>query len=320
MSHPALHEPDWQLRVTDRRGTALHGAAVLVAPEYALTCAHVVREAVAEPPHHSDPGGAGPGGAGPGSTVRLDAPRGGPRWESTATVVLDGWWWDTAAPWDVAVLRLDRPAPARPATSAPHRVGDRVRVLGFPRAENGRWVTGRVVGTSGSRHGNVQIDVDSTAGFTVLPGFSGSGVRGERTDTLLGLVCEASGDGRAGWMIPMEAIPRVWPSSGGAPATDGATVGAKEALARTARAMTDLHTLLTPDMRLDFYLALDPRLRRGLRADQDIRSFATRLVTLAHHEYGLLREVLDLLDEREEGGAGMLRVREEAALLEEASR
>ncbi len=315
MSHLALHEPDWQLRVTDRRGTALHGAAVLVATGYALTCAHVVREAVAEPPRHSDPGSAGPG-----STVRLDAPRGGPRWESTATVVPDGWWWDTAAPWDVAVLRLDRPAPARPAALARHRVGDRVRVLGFPRAENGRWVTGRVTGTGGSRHGNVQIDVDSTAGFTVLPGFSGSGVRGERADTLLGLVCEASGDGRAGWMIPMEAIPRVWPSPGGSPATGGAAPGAREALTRTAKAMTDLRTLLLPDLRRDFYMALDPRLRRRLRADQDIQVFASQLVALAHDEYGLLREVLGLLDEREEGSASMLRVREEAALLEETAR
>ncbi|NKY96114.1 trypsin-like peptidase domain-containing protein [Nocardiopsis alborubida] len=305
MSHlaPRPLAPDWQLRVTDRGGTALHGAAVLVAPGYAITCAHVVSEAVA--------GSGAP--AGPGSAVRLDAPRGLPGWEAAATVAADGWWWEGSAPWDAAVLRLDRPAPAPPAAPGRYRVGDRVRVLGFPRAENGLWVTGRTTGTGGSRFGYVQIDVDSRAGFTVLPGFSGSGVREERGNALLGLLCEATGSGRAGWMIPMEAIPRVWPTE--RTAADAAANGGREALTRTAQAMTDLRTLLLPDLRLDLYVALDPRLRRRLRADQDLLSFATQLVSLAHGEYGLLDEVLALLDAREDGGAGMLRVREAAAPL-----
>ena len=290
--------PDWQLRVTDRDGTALHGAAVLVAPEYAVTCAHVVIEAL------------GPT-AGPGSTVRLDAPRGLPGWESAGTVPADGWWWEGSAPWDVAVLRLDRAAPGPPAAVARHRVGDRVRVLGFPNAETGRWVTGRITGDSGSRFGYTQIDVDSVTGFTVLPGFSGSGVREERDDGLLGVVCEAAANGRAGWMIPMDGIPRVWgPGPDRSAAPDAGT-----AVALTARAMTDLRTLLSPDLRFDLYVALDPRLRRRLRADQDLTVFASQLVSLAHGEYRLLGAVLDLLDEREDGSAGMLRVREAAAPL-----
>ena len=292
------HTPDWQLRVTDRDGAALHGAAVLVAPEYALTCAHVVVEA------------AGPT-AGPGSAVRLDAPRGLPGWESVATVVADGWWWEGAAPWDAAVLRLERPAPLPPAAVAHHRVGDRVRVLGFPNAETGRWVTGRVTGDSGSRFDYTQIDVDSVTGFTVLPGFSGGGVRQERDDRLLGIVCESAANGRAGWMIPMHRIPRLWAPAG----EDGPPPDAGAAVAITARAMTDLRTLLSPDLRLDLYLALDPRLRRRLRADQDLGVFASQLVTLAHDEYALLGEVLDLLDEREDGSAGMARVREAASPL-----
>ncbi|MEU0236465.1 serine protease [Nocardiopsis sp. NPDC006198] len=284
--------PDWQLRVTDRDGTALHGAAVLVAPEYALTCAHVVVEAV------------GPS-AGPGSEVRLDAPRGLPGWESVGTVLADGWWWEGEAPWDAAVLRLDRTAPGPPAATARHRVGDRVRVLGFPNAETGRWVTGRITGDSGSRFGYTQIDVDSATGFAVLPGFSGSGVREGTGDGLLGIVCEAAANGRAGWMIPLDRVPRVW----------GAGPDTATAVARTARAMTDLRTLLSPDLRFDLYTALDPRLRRRLRADQDLTVFASQLVSLAHEEYRLLGAVLDLLDEREEGSAGMLRVREAAAPL-----
>lgn len=307
MSPLATHafDPDWQLRVTDRHGTALHGAAVLVAPEYAVTCAHVVIEAVAE--------SGGETCAGPGATLRLDAPRGGTGWEAIATVVSDGWWWRTSAPWDVAVLRLDRPAPARPAQPVRHRVGAGVRILGFPRAESGRWVTGRITGAGGSRFGYVQIDVDSGAGLTVLPGFSGSGVREEGDDALLGVVCEAAADGRAGWMIPMEAVPRVWPTV--RTGADRGTDVDREALTRTARAMTDLRTLLSPDQRLDLYIALDPRLRRRLRADQDLQVFTAQLVGLAHGEYGLLSEVLGLLDEREDGSAGMLRVREAAAPL-----
>ncbi|MFE3458183.1 trypsin-like peptidase domain-containing protein [Nocardiopsis aegyptia] len=302
MIPPAPHAaPDWQLRIVHPANSTPYGAAVQVSPVHVVTCAHVVDLAVAD--------------AGPGSTVHLDAPRGGGTWTATGTVLPGGWWWKTAAPWDVAVLRLDRPGPAVPPTLAPaHRTGEAVRFVGFPRSPAGRWVTGRLVGDGGSHPEFTQIDTDSTVGLTVVRGYSGSGVRPRDGDTLIGIVTESALDGRVGWMIPMTAIPRVWTPEQSAQSGTARTPTARTA-AETARAMTDLHTLLDADRRLAFYRGLDPRLRRRLRVDQDLEAFASALVALAHEQYGLLHDVLGQLEHWEEGSAAMRRVHEVAAPL-----
>ncbi|MEV2278955.1 serine protease [Nocardiopsis sp. NPDC049922] len=321
MSHLATYPPhqnsaDWQLRVTDRNGSVLHGAGVLVTPHHVVTCAHVVRAAVAD--------------AGPGSRVHVDAPRGADGWTAAAEVVPGGWWWKDASPWDVAVLRLDRPAPARPAELArPPRIGDRVRVVGFSHSPSGRWVTGRVAGSGGSHPEYVQIDTEPGVGTAFTRGFSGGGVREEGTDALVGIVCEAATEGRLGWMIPMSEIRPVWESDRTAPTPAAVRrppapvdptprpgpVAARRAVTATGLAMADLDTLLSPDQRRAFHQGLDRRLRVRVRLDQDPRTFATHLVRLAHHEFDLLTEVLDLLDTWEEGGASMRRVRDAAAPL-----
>ncbi|WP_017600474.1 trypsin-like serine peptidase [Nocardiopsis lucentensis] len=318
MSHLATYpqyqnSADWQLRVADRNGLALHGAAALVTPHHVVTCAHVVRAAV--------------GDAGPGSRVHVDAPRGADGWTAMAQVLPDGWWWREASPWDVAVLRLDRPAPARPAVLAgPARVGDRVRVVGFAQSPSGRWVTGSVAGSGGSHPEYVQIDTDPGTGTVFTRGFSGGGVREESTDALVGIVCEAATEGRLGWMIPMTEIRPVWesdravpplptpprPRSRRQPPDDGAV---RRAVTATGLAMSDLDTIASPDQRRSFHQGLDRRLRVRVRLDQDPRTFAASLVRLAHHEFDLLAEVLDQLDAWEEGSASMRRVREAAAPL-----
>lgn len=299
-SPPHTCAPDWQLRVIDPVNGILLGAAVQVAPSHAVTCAHVVLRAVAN--------------AGPGSTVHLDAPRGGGTWTASGTVAEEGWWWENVAPWDVAVLRLDRPGPGTPAVLAPpHRAGDSVRVVGFPQSPAGRWVTGRLVGEGGRHHEFTQLDTDSAAGQVVSQGFSGSGVRPINGDRLLGIVTEKAVGGRIGWMIPMAAVPRVWPSgpqSGVSPA-----LAPGRAVAETARAMAELPTLLDPDLRFAFYRGLDPRLRRRLRTDQDLEAFASLLVSFAYEQFCLLDDVLAQLEHWEEGSAAMRRVREAAASL-----
>ncbi|WP_116244101.1 trypsin-like peptidase domain-containing protein [Nocardiopsis sp. FIRDI 009] len=318
MSHLAEYPPyqnsaDWQLRVTDRSGSALHGAAALVTPHHLVTCAHVVRAAVGE--------------AGPGSRVSVDAPRGAEGWTATAEVLPGGWWWRDGSPWDAAVLRLDRPAPARPAVLAgPPRVGDRVRVVGFAQSPSGRWVTGSVAGSGGSHPEYVQIDTDPGAGAVFTRGFSGGGVREEETDALVGIVCEAATEGRLGWMIPMTEIRPVWESDRAVPtppspprlrpAAEPPTEGAvRRAVVATGLAMSDLDTLTSPDQRRSFHQGLDRRLRTRVRLDQDPRTFAASLVHLAHREFDLLAEVLDQLDAWEEGSASMRRVRDAAAPL-----
>ncbi|MFV2195181.1 trypsin-like serine peptidase [Nocardiopsis sp. LOL_012] len=206
---------DWQLRITDRDGNAQYGAAVLVTSDHVVTCAHVVEDATG-------------GETGPGAQVRVDDPRGGGTWAAIATVVEDGWWHGDRYPWDIAVLRLDRSCPAVPVRIAevpPFR--GHVRVVGLPFSDTpaGRWVTGRVIGSGGRYPDYVQIDAVSPAGSGIMPGFSGSGVRSEREDTVVGIMCEATEDGRLGWMVPMDTIPKVWPqeeAAHGGPGTDPA--------------------------------------------------------------------------------------------------
>ncbi|MFV2195186.1 trypsin-like serine peptidase [Nocardiopsis sp. LOL_012] len=292
--------PDWQLRITDQDGKASYGAAVLVAPGYAVTCAHVVEDAT---------GGA----TGPGTQVGVDAPRGDRAWRATGTVIKGGWWYRDKAPWDIALLRLSRPSEAVPARSAaPPAFGERVRVVGLPFSDTtaGRWVTGVVAGSGGKYPEYVQIDADSPAGTRILPGFSGSGVRGVEDDTVVGIMCEATKDGRLGWMVPIQAIPMdVVPQVRPAQAEPITEVpDSPRAIEETAQAMTDLRTLLTPDSRQDFFEHLDKRVRNWLRADQDLPSFTRQLVTLAHGEYDVLCKVLKQLDAREQGSVKMQKV------------
>ncbi|MGW5876913.1 trypsin-like peptidase domain-containing protein [Nocardiopsis terrae] len=313
-------ESDWQFRVIDDDGTRMCGAAVLVSADHLLTCAHVVRTALARTGLE----------AGPGSVVHLDAPRGDARWRATATVVPDGWWEDTS-PWDAAVLRLDHAVTVPPAVPAPH--GDArtprrpVRFVGGPRAGAGYWITGRLIGTGGTHNEYVQIDTDSAAGITVSKGYSGSGVRDLNSGDLLGIVTEKGSSGRAGWMIPLDIVPPVpgMPRSarrstdpragtgGGAP-RDRLEAGVG-ALTTLAQQVSRLRTLLIPDHRTEFYLALPSPLPGRLRADQDPFVFSSNLVTLAHRDYACLREVLTRLDDREQGSEGMRRVWEAAGPL-----
>ena len=66
----------------------------------------------------------------------------------------------------------------------------------------------------GRRFEYVQFDVTSSTTARVVHGFSGSGVREHPGGALIGIVCDAMRDdrglGASGWLIPIEAVPRVW--------------------------------------------------------------------------------------------------------------
>lgn len=288
--------PDWQFRITDRDGGVLHGAAVLVSPDHVLTCAHVVRAAA--------------GQDGPGTRVRLDAPRHSDTWHTRAAVIEGGWWWNEGPAWDAALLRLDAPAPAAPApigAPGPHTYGHPVRILGFPHAPAGRWLTGLVRGTGGARPEYMQIDVDPSASVTITRGFSGSGVR-SHDGRLLGIVREAGAKGRLAWMVPVTAVPGLSPARP-APGFD------HEQLHTLAVAVSDLETIVSRDFRALFVSALDPRLRRRVDAGAVPAAFSHDLVLRAHRDYEILGEVLGQLAAWEEASAPMRRVQEAAAPL-----
>lgn len=285
---------DWQLRVVDRDGRKLWGAAVVVSPTHAITCAHVVVNAL-----QAD----GVTTPGPGSAVHLRRP--GSTEPVTGTVVEGGWWWDDRAPWDLAVLRLD-PAPGvRPALL--NRVGtfrsrgEQVSVLGFLNAEHGSWSTARLRRRGGRRGEYVQFDVEPGSSVLIQRGFSGGGVV-EQRGGLLGIVCEATSDGQTGWMIPAEEIAAVWGEGRVAvpPAPER-----PDLIHRLALAAAALDTIASPDARRVFHRALDRRLSARIAADLPAQLYAEELVSRAHRDFGILREVLEQLDAREEGGVRM---------------
>lgn len=294
------------MRITDRDGGVLCGAAVLVSRLHVITCAHVVIRATKE--------------EGPGARVRVDLPPGVARWCSGATVIEGGWWWGQSSPWDAAVLRLDAPAPvgtARPGHLLPH--GQRVRMMGFPQAPAGHWVSGHVLGRGGERSEYAQIQTDPGSPVGVVPGFSGSGVREENSGALLGIVRQAAHRGRTVWMVPLDEIPHVWPVSEAPARPAGTRESAKALLHELGTAVADLDTVATRESRDLFVRGLDPRLRRRVNAAASALVFSCDLVLRAHRDFAVLGEVLDLLETWEEGSVPIQRVREAAGpLLENA--
>lgn len=288
---------EWQLRIVDGDGQKLRGAAVVVSPTHAITCAHVVYNAVLAA------GGTDPG---PGSTVYLRRP-GHAEPVLTGTVVEGGWWWKDRTPWDVAVLRMEPAPDVSPAVLA--RVGpfrprsERVSVSGFPGAEFGQWVLARLRRRGGPRREYFQFDVELGSSLQIQRGFSGGGVIEEHSGSVLGIVCDASASGRVGWMIPTEEIPPVWEPRSTPPGPDPADQ--TDLIHQLSLAVAELDTIASPDARRVFHRSLEPRLRRRIAANQSDQLYAEELVSRAHRGFGVLRPVLEQLDRREEGAVAM---------------
>ncbi|CAM5668572.1 Serine protease OS=Streptomyces alboniger OX=132473 GN=CP975_14930 PE=4 SV=1 [Streptomyces alboniger] len=76
---------------------------------------------------------------------------------------------------------------------------------GFPEHQSGgQWLTGACMGPGGEGDERVQIDVTGPGGLR--GGFSGSGVREEGGDRLLGIVAQADASGAHGYMIPAATV------------------------------------------------------------------------------------------------------------------
>ncbi|NUT99067.1 MAG: hypothetical protein HOY78_44400 [Saccharothrix sp.] len=153
------------------------GAGFLVAADLVVTCAHVVAD--------------------PDVPVVLDFPLLPGRPEVVGEVVR---WVPVAedGAGDVAVLRVVAPVGAVPVPRVADADvwGHRVRVLGFPEGyDDGRWLTGTLLGRQGT--GWVQVEVDGV----VRRGFSGAPVWDEDAGGVVGMLVAGAPDG-TGFLIP----------------------------------------------------------------------------------------------------------------------
>ena len=180
------------------------GSAVLVAPRYLVTAAHMLLR--------RDPGtlakvpvdqvelefpGRGPGGqAGRATALRLDL---GPASPGVDVAVLD--LGEDPPSW------LPAPVPVWPAA----RVPARVKVFGYPLAEgplNGVWRQFMVAGPATA--GAMQLDWIADAG--TFPGHSGGPVVDLIGHRLAGILVQGSETGRFDRFLPVTLIAQVWPS------------------------------------------------------------------------------------------------------------
>ncbi len=178
------------------------GAGFLVGARHVLTCAHVVRQALAL----SD--GAAPQ---PTDRVHLRFPLLDAELTLTATVAR----WDATL--DIAGLILAEPPPA----AAPVRLAasddlweHRFGALGFPaRYDDGVWTSGVLRGRTAN--GRIQIDGKADPGYWIKPGFSGTAIWDTELDAVVGMAVTADMDAevKAAYMIPARALLAAWPDA-----------------------------------------------------------------------------------------------------------
>ncbi|MGI5468736.1 trypsin-like peptidase domain-containing protein [Streptomyces sp. CA-132043] len=183
---------------------AIGGAGFLVAPELALTCAHVVSDALSLPRDGALPEGV---------RLMVDLPLGG---GGSAEAEVAHWLPGAAdGSGDIAVLRLRSEIPG----AGPVRLADAgsvwehpVRAAGFPvSSPGGVWHRGRLLG--GTAEGWVQFSAADGESAPVLGGFSGSPVWDEQLGAVVGMVARAqvSGDRRQSFLLPTHTIAEALP-------------------------------------------------------------------------------------------------------------
>lgn len=202
----------WRIRVLGVRGpeaagsgrVSVAGAAVLVGERLALTCAHVVEQAL---------GLRGPLPEAPGGSLPVDFPALSRDGSTVTARVAPGGWLRSPPAGDLAVLALDGAPPpgARPAPldGSPPASDVRVRAYGHPAAiPDGLWARARTIGAGGPQAHWLQLDGVAGQGARIERGFSGAGVWDEERGKVIGVVASVlDGSGptttRVAWMIPL---------------------------------------------------------------------------------------------------------------------
>jgi S1-C subfamily serine protease len=192
---------------------AVVGAGFSIAPQYLVTCAHVVAAALGIPLETSEP---------PAGAIELEflfaVP--GQRWSGKvvgwSAYRSDAQTRTTAAVSDVAVLQLEAPFPStiRSVPLGKTEWGNRFRVFGFPQGfPNGIWASGMLLDRLGN--GWVQIEDFKAQGHRVEPGFSGSPIWDETANGVVGMAVQAEtqADRKVAFMLPAVLIRPVLPDA-----------------------------------------------------------------------------------------------------------
>jgi V8-like Glu-specific endopeptidase len=183
------------------------GAGFLVSPQYVLTCAHVVIQALGLPQDTTKT---------PAGSIDLDFPLIAAGQKIKAQVVF----WQPINPLvvgeDIAGLKLDGEPldscqPVRLVT-ADDLWDHPLRVFGFPRGGNdGVWAAGVLRGEQGN--GWVQMEAVNVHGYQVEQGFSGAPVWDETLSGVVGMAVAAARQKenvKAAFMIPTKVLSQVW--------------------------------------------------------------------------------------------------------------
>lgn len=193
------------MRVRDLKD-GIQGAAFLVGPRTAVTCAHVIARALDLPDDHPDK---------PDKSVVLDFPRLPDDPRVSGRVV--GWRGMREEGGDVAILELDADPPAGAGPARLMREANVWRhafhVFGFPEGfDDGVIATGELLGSLGQ--GWVQMDQYQDTTHRVEGGFSGAPVVDEVLNGVVGMAVEAdmSPEVRSAYMLPTEFLFDAWPA------------------------------------------------------------------------------------------------------------
>ena len=167
----------------------LAGAAFLIGPNIALSCAHVVRDHLGL----STPTSA----ALPTGQVVIQFPALPTNREVTGNILRQGWFPDLEDPADcladIAVIRLDREVKSIPFPAIARKMPDlarQVRVYGATKGfqQTGQLVTANIAGTPLNSTNWRQLDPISSGGFSVERGFSGAPVLDELGNVAWGMI------------------------------------------------------------------------------------------------------------------------------------
>jgi len=194
------------IRISHANGVVV-GAGFLVSPNYVLTCAHLVAQALTISPNTPDV---------PTGLIDLDFPLIAPGQKIKARVEF----WQPVNPSvageDIAGLKLENECPpgVQPVrlVTADDVWQHPVRVFGFPSGHNdGVWATGVLRGELGN--GWIQMEAVTVTGYRVEPGFSGAPVWDETLSGVVGMAvaAERQREGvKAAFMIPTKVLSQTW--------------------------------------------------------------------------------------------------------------
>ncbi|MCM0594016.1 MAG: trypsin-like peptidase domain-containing protein [Gloeotrichia echinulata DVL01] len=185
------------------------GIGFLVAEKYALTCAHVVAQALSISSSIPDI---------PDGEIRIDFPLANSTEKIKATVV---YWCPTsdldanAAIEDIAVLKLEHlPSQAKETrlTLSENLSKNPFKVFGCPRGVPfGVWATG-VLSEQNAKQW-MQLEDTKVTGYSIEAGFSGSPVWDEQLQGVVGMVVAADSKrevAKVAFMIPMQTLVKAW--------------------------------------------------------------------------------------------------------------